>query len=326
MLTPSLAVLAGFALLVWSADRFVVGAAATARNLGVSPLVIGLTIVGFGTSAPEMLISAISAWEENPGVAVGNALGSNITNMGLVLGATALVKPLTVHSGTLQREYPMMFIAMMLALILIMDGTLGAMDGVLLVAGLCLVMYWMARMGKAPPDGLDPMAAEFEAELPPPMTTAKALMWLAIGLAILLLSSRMVVWGAVDIARHFGVSDLIIGLTVIAIGTSLPELAASVMSALKGEHDIAIGNVIGSNIFNILGVLGISGIIYPHTVDPEVLSRDFPVMIGLTIALFAMAYGFRRPGSLNRFEGVLLLTAYVGYLTLLGLTVAARPA
>ncbi len=324
MLTPSLAVFAGFALLVWSADRFVIGAAATARNMGVSPLVIGLTIVGFGTSAPEMLISAISAWDENPGVAVGNALGSNITNMGLVLGATALVKPLTVHSGTLQREYPMMFIAMILALALIMDGTLGAMDGILLGAGLCLVMYWMARMGKREQDGLDPMAAEFEAELPPAMSTVKALTWLTIGLVILLLSSRMVVWGAVDIARHFGVSDLIIGLTVIAIGTSLPELAASVVSALKGEHDIAIGNVIGSNIFNILGVLGISGIIFPHAVDPDVLSRDFPVMIGLAIALFAMAYGFRRPGSLSRIEGVLLLAAYVGYLTMLGFATTAQ--
>ncbi len=319
MLMPSLAVLAGFALLVWSADRFVIGAAATARNMGISPLVIGLTIVGFGTSAPEMLISAISAWEGNPGVAVGNALGSNITNMGLVLGATALIRPLTVHSSTLQREYPMMFIAMILALLLIMDGTLGAGDGLLLGAGLGLVMYWMARMGKREQDGLDPMAAEFEAELPPTMNTATALLWLAIGLVVLLISSRMVVWGAVEIARHFGVSDLIIGLTVIAIGTSLPELAASIVSALKGEHDIAIGNVIGSNIFNILGVLGISGIILPHAIDPDVLSRDFPVMIGLAIALFAMAYGFRRPGSLNRIEGALLLAAYVGYLVMLGL-------
>ncbi len=324
MLIPSLAVLTGFALLVWSADRFVIGAAATARNMGISPLVIGLTIVGFGTSAPEMLISAISAWDENPGVAVGNALGSNITNMGLVLGATALVKPLTVHSSTLQREYPMMFIAMILALVLIMDGTLGALDGALLGIGLCLVIYWMARMGKREQDGLDPMAAEFEAELPPVMSTAKALIWLAIGLALLLLSSRMVVWGAVDIARYFGVSDLIIGLTVIAIGTSLPELAASIVSALKGEHDIAIGNVIGSNIFNILGVLGISGIIFPHIVDPDVLRRDFPVMIGLAIALFAMAYGFRRPGSLNRIEGALLLVAYAGYLAVLGWSAAAQ--
>ncbi len=319
MLISYLAVLAGFILLVWGADRFVDGAAATARNMGISPLVIGLTIVGFGTSAPEMLISAMSAWDENPGIAIGNALGSNIANMGLVLGATVLIRPLQVHSGTLQREYPIMFIAMIFALLLIMDDTLGFLDGLLLISGLCLVLYWMVRMGRREQDGLDPMAAEFEAELPPEMSTGKALLWLAVGLAILLISSRMVVWGAVDIARAFGISDLVIGLTVIAIGTSLPELAASIVSAVKGEHDIAIGNVIGSNIFNILGVLGISGIIFPSVIDADVLGRDFPVMIGLSIALFAMAYGFRKPGSLDRLEGGLLLTAYFGYLAVLGL-------
>ncbi len=319
MLLSSLAVLSGFMLLVWGADRFVEGAAATARNMDISPLVIGLTIVGFGTSAPEMLISAMSAWDENPGIAVGNALGSNIANMGLVLGATALIKPLQVHSGTLQREYPIMFIAMIFALLVILDGNLGFLDGLALMAGLSLVLYWMVRMGRRELNGLDPMAAEFEAELPPEMSTGKALLWLAVGLAILLISSRMVVWGATDIARTFGISDLVIGLTIIAIGTSLPELAASIMSAIKGEHDIAIGNVIGSNIFNILGVLGISGIIFPHAIDINVLSRDFPVMIGLSIALFAMAYGFRKPGSLNRIEGALLLTVYIGYLSVLGL-------
>ncbi len=318
MMTSALAVLAGFVLLVWAADRFVIGAAATARNLGISPLVIGLTIVGFGTSAPEMLISAISAWDGNPGVAIGNALGSNVANMGLVLGATALIKPLQIHSATLQREYPLMFIAMIFALLLLLDDYLGRGDGLLLMGGLALVLYWLVRMGRREQDGQDPMAAEYEAELPPEMSSGRALMLLAVGLLVLLISSRMVVWGAVDIARTFGVSDLVIGLTIIAIGTSLPELAASIMSALRGEHDIAIGNVIGSNIFNILGVLGISGIIHPHTVDQDVLGRDFPVMTGFAIALFAMAYGFRRPGSLNRLGGAILLTGYLGYLMVLG--------
>ena len=320
MLLSAAAVVTGFTLLVWGADRFVIGAAATARNMGISPLIIGLTIVGFGTSAPEMLISAISAWNGNPGVAVGNALGSNIANMGLVLGATALTRPLLVHSDTLQREYPMMFIAMLIGLLLLMDDRLGAADGMLLMTGLCLMLYWMVRMGRRQQDGLDPMEAEFAAELPPTMSTVRALSWLAVGLAVLLISSRLVVWGAVDIARAFGVSDLVIGLTIVAIGTSLPELAASVMSALKGEHDIAIGNIIGSNIFNMLGVLGISGMIFPHNIDPEVLSRDFPVMIGLAVALFAMAYGFRKPGALSRVEGALLMAAYLGYLILLGMT------
>ena len=319
MLIPSIAVITGFVLLVWGADRFVVGAAATARNMGISPLVIGLTIVGFGTSAPEMLISAISAWDGNPGIAIGNALGSNIANMGLVLGATALMKPLLVNSGTLRREYPLMFITMLFALLLLMDHNLGLLDGFLLAAGLALVLFWMVRTGQREQGSLDPMAAEYEAGLPADMSTGKAVLWLAIGLAVLLISSRMVVWGGVDIARAFGVSDLIIGLTIIAIGTSLPELAASIMSAIKGEHDIAIGNIIGSNIFNILGVLGISGIIFPHMVDPEVLSRDFPIMIGFAVALFAMAYGFRKPGSLSRGKGALLLAAYVGYLIMLGL-------
>ncbi len=318
MLTSALAVVAGFVLLVWAADRFVIGAAATARNLGVSPLVIGLTIVGFGTSAPEMLISAISAWDGNPGVAVGNALGSNIANMGLVLGATALIKPLQIHSATLQREYPMMFAAMIFALLLLLDNQLGRGDGLLLMGGLALVLYWMVRLGRREQDGLDPMAAEFEAELPPEMSSARALMWLALGLLVLLLSSRMVVWGAVEIARAFGVSDLVIGLTIIAIGTSLPELAASVMSAIRGEHDIAIGNIIGSNIFNILGVLGISGIILPHTLDQDVLGRDFLVMTLFAIALFAMAYGFRKPGSLGRIGGGVLLAGYAAYLAVLG--------
>lgn len=311
-----IAIAAGFALLVWGADRFVTGAAGLAGNMGVSPLIIGLTVVGFGTSAPEMLVSAVAAWEGNPGLAVGNAVGSNITNIGLVLGATALVAPLTVRSETLRREFPILFAIMLISLTLLLDGYFSRLDGALLLAGMILMTYWLISLGLREAAG-DPIGGEYADELPAPMPTWRAVLWLGIGLAVLLVSSRILVWGAVDIARWFGVSDLIIGLTIVALGTSLPELAASVVSALKGECDIAIGNVLGSNMFNLLAVLGLAGFIGPHVIAPEVLSRDYPVMIGLSIGLFAMAYGFRKPGHITRSEGVLLVIVYgafTGYL------------
>ena len=309
-----LAVLAGFARRTGGADRFVMGAAATARNLGVSPLIIGLTVVGLGTSAPEILVSVVAAWQGASELAVGNAIGSNITNVGLVLGATALITPLTVHSETLRREFPILFAIMLVALALLLDNYLGRLDGLILLGGLVLMFYWMVSLGLR--ERADPLGREYEDELPRPMSMGQGLAWLVLGLAVLLISSRMLVWGAVNIAHWLGVSDLVIGLTVVALGTSLPELAASVMSALKNEHDIAIGNVLGSNMFNLLAVLGLPGLIGPHRTSPEVLSRDFPVMIGLSIALFAMAYGFRQPGRITRPEGGFLLACYAGYIGL----------
>ena len=315
MLLPLTAIVLGFAVVIWSADRFIAGASGLARNLGVSPLVIGLTIVGFGTSAPEMLISVFSALEDSPGLAIGNALGSNITNIALILGATALVTPLAVHSQTLRRELPLLILISLGAFGLLLDGTLSLWDGILLLVGLMIVMGWIIRTAlSARPS--DPMQAEFESEVPV-MPTGKALFWLVIGLVLLLLSSRIAVWGAVEIAQALGVSDLIIGLTIVAIGTSLPELAASVVSAIKGQADIAIGNVIGSNMFNLLGVLALPGILAPSVVDPDVLSRDYPIMLGLTVTLFVMAFGFRGPGRINRLEGGLLLSAFIAYQTLL---------
>ncbi len=318
LLLPVAAVIGGFAVLVWGADRFVLGAAATARNLGVSPLVIGLTIVGIGTSAPEILVSAMAAWQGNPALGVGNALGSNITNIGLVLGATALILPLVVRSETLRREYPLMFAIMLFTLMLLLDGEMSRLDGVLLLAGLVAMVIWMVRLGLRRDH--DPMEDEFEQEIPR-LTTGRALAWLFLGLVLLLASSRLLVWGAVDIAQAFGISDLVIGLTIVAIGTSLPELAASVMSALRGEPDIAIGNVIGSNMFNLLAVLGLPGLIHPTALAPEVLNRDFAFMIGLSIALFLMAYGFRGDGRISRLEGALLLGGYGAWLYVLYLNV-----
>jgi cation:H+ antiporter len=317
MWTELLAIIGGFVVLTWSADRFVVGASAIAYNLKVSPLIIGLTIVGLGTSAPEMLVSMMAAWQGNSGLAVGNALGSNIVNTGLILGVSALIIPLKVHSSIIRRELPVLLLVMVIALLLLLDGTLGRLDGIILVTGMALVMTWLIRVGLTTQTAEDPMTDEYADEMPVDMGMGRAALWLIVGGLCLLGSSRLLVWGAVSIAESMGISDLVIGLTVVALGTSLPELAATVMSALKNEHDIALGNVIGSNIFNLLAVLGLPGLINPEAIDTEVLTRDFPVMVGLTLALFVMAYGFRGPGRINRFEGTLLLAGFCGYQTLL---------
>ncbi len=315
ILLSVMAIIAGFGLLVWGAERFVHGAAAIARNLGVSPLIIGLTVVGIGTSAPEILISIVAAWQGNPSLAVGNAIGSNITNIALVLGVTAVIIPLSVKSETLQREYPVMFMIMLVALALVLDHYLGVIDGIILISGLFVMMFWMVKQAKK--QHRDPMESEFEQEIPH-ISTPKAFLWFAIGLVLLLISSRGLVWGSVNIAHAAGISDLVIGLTIVAIGTSLPELAASIMSALKKEPDIAIGNVIGSNMFNLLVVFGIPGLMSPHHIQPAILQRDFPFMIGLSIALFVLAYGFNnKPGRINRLEGGLLVGGYVAYMVTL---------
>lgn len=319
MMLSWLAVIGGLILLVWSAERFVLGASAMARNLGVSPLIIGMTIMGFGTSAPEMLVSAMAASGGNPAMGVGNAIGSNITNIGLVLGATALILPLSVASSTIRREYPVLFAITLLAGVLLWDGELGRMDGAILLAGVILMVAWLIWLALHTRNS-DPLEVEFETEIPTTMATGIALLWAVLGLALLVVSSRILVWGAVNIAQAFGISDLVIGLTIIAVGTSLPELAASMMSALKGEDDMAVGNVIGSNMFNLLAVLGLPGLIAPSAMEAAVLERDFPVMVGLTVALFLMAYGFRGPGRINRIEGAILLVGYVAYMTWLAMT------
>lgn len=313
------AILVGFILLVWTADRFILGSSAIADNLGVSPIIIGLTVVAFGTSAPEIFVAAVASWEGSPGMAVGNALGSNIANIGLILGITALVMPLAVRSETLKREFPILFAVTLLSLMLMLDGSLGIIDGLVMLAALSLMLYWIVSIGLRS-RRTDPIGSEYEAELPQHMKMSKAVAWFLFGLVGLLLSSRLLVWGAVDIAQSLGVSDLLIGLTVIAIGTSLPELAASVVSAFKNKHDIAIGNILGSNMYNLLAVLSMPALMAPTKLPDQVLSRDFPVMIGLTVALFAMAYGFRRPGRLNRLEGFGLLLAFVAYQTTIVVT------
>ena len=311
MLLSLIAIAAGFALLIWGADRFVDGAAALARNLGVPPLVIGLTIVGMGTSAPELLVSGLAAAQGNPSLGIGNAIGSNITNIGLVLGVTALIAPLSVHSRLLQRELPLLLIAMLFGYLLLADGQLQRLEGVALLCGLFLVLAWMVYSAHSA--GRSEAIAD-EMELPQTMGTARAVLAFLLGLIVLLAGSKALVWGAVDIAQRLGVSDLVIGLTIVAIGTSLPELAASVISARRGEPDIALGNVIGSNLFNVLGVLGLPGLLAPGPVPGEVLTRDYPVMLALTVLLFAFAFSLRNgERHINRLEGGLLLAAFIGY-------------
>ena len=312
MISASLAVACGLILLLWSADRFVEGAASLARHFGMSALLIGMLIVGFGTSAPEMLVSALASMQGNPGIALGNAYGSNIANIALILGITALVAPIAVKSSVLRKELPILLAVTGFAGWQLMDGQITQIEGFVLLGLFGIVMGWSCWHGMRAPK--DVMGAEFEQELVArAMPPGRAALWLLVGLVVLIASSRLLVWGAVEIARGFGVSDLIIGLTVIAIGTSLPELASSLIAARKGEHDIALGNVVGSNLFNTLAVVGIAGTIHPMATDPAVLYRDLPVMVLLTVLLFVFGYGWRGQGRINRVEGGLLLACYIGY-------------
>ncbi|APR65932.1 MULTISPECIES: calcium/sodium antiporter [Thalassolituus] len=305
------AVLLGLIVLVWSADKFVIGAAATARHLGMSPLLVGLTIVSIGTSAPEMFVSAMAAIDGAGNLAIGNALGSNITNILLVLGVTALIAPIALQRSLLKKELPLLLLVSIIGGLTLMDLELNLIDAAILIVALIIALYLMfldsSESGEAVVD--EDEAAEIE------NTSMKsAMFWLVIGLAALMVSSKLLVWGSTGIAQAFGVSDLVIGLTIVAIGTSLPELAASVASALKGHHDIAIGNVIGSNIFNMLAVMPIPGLLAVTAVEPMAFERDYMVMMGATImliALFALNY---RKGTMGRVSGLLMISAYIVYL------------
>lgn len=323
MLINSLFIIAGLALLIGGADRFVVGAASIARSLDISPLIIGLTIVGVATSAPEVLVGSVAALNGKTSLAIGNAVGSNIANIGLVLGFTALVCPLQVKSLTLRREFLLMCAAIGIATLLLLDNYLSRLDGVILIFCLVAAMWWIIHLAKTSSKS-DPLAGEFEQELThaPPVSIGKSSLLLVIGLALLLGGAELLVRGAVAIAEEFGVSDLVIGLTIVAIGTSLPELAASVMSVIKNEADIAIGNVIGSNLFNMLMVLGVPALIHPAEVSPDVLLRDLPVMILLTLLMGWMVFIFGR-GKFDRIKGGFLFICFIGYQYWLFSTISA---
>lgn len=321
MIIPILAVLCGLALLVWSADRFVDGAASAACRLGMPSLLIGMVIVGFGTSAPEMVVSVLAASQGSPGIALGNAFGSNITNIALILGLTALIRPVAVHSRVLRMELPILSAVTALTAWQLMDDDVSRRDAVVLLAVFGVLVAWTVWQGLRRKS--DALGLEMEREMECPMPLRRALTRLAVGLVLLVASSRLLVWGAVELARGYGVSDMIIGLTIVAVGTSLPELASSIAAARKGEDDIALGNILGSNLFNTLAVVGIAGAISPLRVGPEVFSRDILAMGVLTLSLFIMGYGFRGAGRgrINRFEGAFLLACYIGYAAVLARSV-----
>ena len=312
MLGNILLVIAGLVLLMWGADRFVHGAAASARNLGVAPLMIGLTIVAFATSAPEILVSVVAAVEKQPGLAVGNAIGSNIVNIGLVLGLTAVIRPIQIESETLRREMPALLAVTLLTVSLFLDTYLSRMDGMVMLTALVIVMVWLARLGMRS-SASDPISRDFEAEIPTDVSMKMAVIWLIVGLATLLVGAELLVNGAIGIATLIGVSEVVIGILVVALGTSLPELAVSLASALKGEYGLAIGNIVGSNIFNLLAVIGVAATIEPTALPPTVLSLHIFVMVAFTLVLFAMTYDYNDHSDLSRLEGLALLGAFIAY-------------
>lgn len=312
MLLSIAAIVAGLAILVWSADRFVDGAAAIAQHLGVSNLIIGITVVGFGTSAPEIAVSVIAVLEDVPGIAVGNAIGSNIANIGLILGITALLAPFSVSNSLIRSEYPLLFGATAVLVWCLYDLQLDRLDGFLLLGLLVVIMAYMIyshRNGKA-----EVGEGEDQDEDDESMSSKVAWFWILLGLVLLIGSSRMLVWGASNIAHSLGVSELVIGLTIVALGTSLPELAASIASLKKSIPDMAIGNVIGSNLFNSLAVVGIPPLIHGFEVDAAALYRDVPVMVLLTLLLFAMSFGgSQRLHQIGRFKGAVLFASFAAY-------------
>ena len=304
----------GFALLIWGADRFVTGAAATASILGVPPVLIGLTIVGFATSAPEIMVSASAASQGLTSMALGNAIGSNIANIGLVLGAAAIIRPISGNlSATLSKELPLLILLTPLTLLLFLDNELSRSEAGILLLGMAGFLIWMTILGKRIGARDDTIVEEISDEIPTDISMPGALLWIAVGLITLLIGAELLVTGAENLARAFGISNLVIGVTIIAIGTSLPELAVSVVSAMKGDSGIAVGNVIGSNVFNLLAVVGVAGLIHPTTVDESLLRFHIPVMVAFTVPLLLIAYNPFGEKGLGRGMGFALLAAYFVY-------------
>lgn len=313
MLLLCLALLFGFIILFWGADFFVDGAVATARNLNISPMFIGLTIVSLGTSAPEIFVAAMSSFQGAPQLAVGNAIGSNIANIGLVLGITALLVPLPFRIDVLSRDLPVLIFVTLCAGAALWDLYLGPLDGLLLLAG--LVIFIVRLIGEhRRSSSMEVAAGITELDDMPVMTTKKSVLVLSVGLLLLVGSAEILVYTAVEIARTMNISELIIGLTVIAVGTSLPELVVSATSALKGQTDLAIGNIVGSNIFNILAVLAIPCIVAPAKFGPEIFWRDYLLMLMMTALLILFAYGVHSKATITRLEGGFLLMVWVAYL------------
>ena len=313
MLVNILEVVGGLLLLVWGANRFVCGAAAFARNLGVAPILIGLTIVAIATSAPEILVSAVASLRGEPGLAIGNAIGSNIVNIGLVLGTVAFIRPIKLSSQTLRREMPALLAVTLLGVSLFLDSYLSRLDGMILIAALVFVIFWLVKLGlRSSAD--DTISLEYEADIPRNVSTKRAITWFVIGFIVLLVGAELMVNGAIDIARYLGMSEVVIGIVLVAFATSVPELAVSLVSAHKGEYGLAIGNIVGSNFFNILAVVGTASLIAPAALSPSVLSLHLFVMVAFTLVLFTMTYEYEGTGgTISRVEGAALLVAYIAY-------------
>ncbi|WP_178861397.1 calcium/sodium antiporter [Thiomicrorhabdus cannonii] len=318
LLLPSIALVIGLIMLAWSSDIFIDGSASTANHLSISPLIIGVVVLGFGTSMPEILVSTLASLDNSPGLAIGNAVGSNIANIGLVLGITALIAPIAVKSSLIRRELPVLFAISLGVYLLLLDGHLGLMDGTILAAGLILVMLWMIKVNKEA-DPTDPLTSETSQELATKadFTLKKSIFMVIGGLIILMISAKMMVWGAVEIARFLEIDEVIIGLTIVAIGTSLPELAASIAAARKNEADLMIGNIVGSNLFNILAVLSVPALLAPSVLEPATLYEDLPVMLGFTLAMLLFAFSRKGDAVIHTGKGLLLLGAFAAYLVLL---------
>jgi len=309
-------VISGVFFLIWSADKFVDGASITANHFGMPPLLIGMLIIGFGTSTPEILVSALASYQGNPSIALGNAYGSNITNIALILGITAIINPVKVESGIIKKELPVLSLVTLFSVYIVSDYNISRLDAFSLLIVFSIILFWTLYTGSNKKH--DPLALEVKGEMKiNKIPVKKAIFWLVSGFIIMVFSSKILVWGAVGIAKILGISDLIIGLTIITVGTSLPELASSIVATRKGDHDLAMGNILGSNLINTLTVVGIAGLINPIKVPADLVLRDFPVMTILTLSLFIMSYGFRGQGRINRLEGMLLLMTYIAYTILL---------
>ena len=323
MILAIVAIVVGLVLLVWSADRFVDGAVGVAQFFGMSTFLIGMLVVGFGTSAPEMVVSVLSALNDTPQLALGNAYGSNIANIALILGTTALIAPVIVKKQAVKRDIPILIATTVLTIVLVKDGNVSLFDGVVLLLAFVAITVFNISMELR--DKRMRKNEDAESEPAEKVSIVKAFAWLLVGLALLIASSRMLVWGAVYMAQALGVSDLLIGLTIVAVGTSLPELASSIAAARRGENDLAVGNVIGSNIFNTLVVVGIAAVITPiKAMDAEVLSRDLPIVSVLTLLLFFICIPFKkkngkRVSGFGRIGGAFFLSLYIAYLVLLGI-------
>lgn len=324
MLIPLIVVVIGFALLVWSADLFVAGAASIAENMGLSPVLIGLTIVSLGTSAPEILVSVTAALAGSGGLAIGNAVGSNIANIGLVLGITVLVAPLQVHRSCMRTEIPTLLVVTAGTGLLLLDVELERSDAIMMITALALIMAQMVRSQTRDPD----MTQGVDEEELPHLQPLRAWVAFSIGLTILIGSSKLLVWGASAIAIQLGVPELVIGLTIVAVGTSLPELAATVASALRGHSEIAMGNIVGSNLFNLLAVMAMPGLLAPEQLPDNFLMRDYGAMCFATVLLAAVVFlGKRRSKAepehsyIGRCVGALFCCGYALYYYLLFQTI-----